>query len=461
MPPEPEPAPESEPAGLGALITKEGWAYKSNAGKKDKQSGKDKDRNEKWQQRYFIMSNQPLPNVKYYKSDKAAKAGKAPTGEIPLVNAFATVEPDKDHKGEYLLHIQQADRHLKLRFSDPTAVEEWKQAVIAIGVTEEAATVSTTIAAHVRGRKARKEIATQKESSIVIAKHVRGRQARAVAEKVKNRQCLENFKPTSPLDVKTIDCITAKRAREARDRGIAEKAAARGKGEAPAPPPNFLEIDYQALSELYTLVETAHAKLCQGGGSTMSMDGLSSLLKDLGLDDFNSNDKHIARIYQLKDEPANMNFYTDRAKSKLGNLDSWSEGEMTRFMNDNGIALGDAEGDLVKLKDRIQVDERLSKEMQVHDVMGFLYVALSDRAIDFSKFESLKVQEAFDSALQAFNACDPEADGAVVLAELKRVMEADKAGALAEAMDDTNGDGFVSFAEFCAGTSKWYKSVYG
>eukprot|EP01048_Picozoa_sp_COSAG05_P016164 COSAG05_NODE_2047_length_3643_cov_3.595655_2_plen_471_part_00 len=463
VPPEPEPAPEAE---ASRPLIKEGWAYKSNAGKKEKSTGKDKDRKEKWQQRYFIISNQPLPHVKYYKSDKAAKAGKPPTGEVPLDNATAEVEKDPDHVGEFLLHIQHADRHLKLRFGDPAAVEEWKAFIMDVGGSNEMGAVASKIGAHVRGRAVRKEIQTQKESSTVIAKHIRGRQARAEVDKKKNRVCLENFKPTSPLDVRAISLITARRERAARDRSIAEKSAARGKGEPPAPPPKFLDLDYEPLSQLVTTIEAAFTAQCQNdiglSLNKMSMDNLSPLLKDLGLDDINSNDRKIARVYQQKDDPAGINFYTDRAKSSLGNLDQWTEGELSRHLLDNGVELGEAEGDLGLLKQKTLDNERRSKEMQVEDVLCFLFIAQVDRITDYSKFEKLATAgAAFDTALQAFDACDPEGDGAVVLAELKRVMAQDKASALADAIGDANGDGYVSFPEFCIGVVKWHKSVYG
>jgi len=54
---------------------------------------------------------------------------------MTLENAIVEYAPDPDHKGEFLVHIQSPERHLKMRVGAVEAASSWKETIDAVSGT--------------------------------------------------------------------------------------------------------------------------------------------------------------------------------------------------------------------------------------------------------------------------------------------------------------------------------------
>ena len=154
------------------------WAYKSSAGKRSKKDGKERSNKDKWKQRFVRASNNPEPHVWWFKSDKAWEGGKPPMGEMTLQNAQASYEPAPEHKGEYLVHVNSCERHLKMRVGTLGVAAEWKAIIEKISGAEEVLEATTKLQAVQRGRQERQQRVKESGAALKIQQLQRGKAAR-------------------------------------------------------------------------------------------------------------------------------------------------------------------------------------------------------------------------------------------------------------------------------------------
>ena len=215
------------------------WAYKSSAGKRSKKDGKERGNKDKWKQRFVRASNNPEPHVWWFKSDKvgfahvlltldcrlrlgwtfgvcsqAWEGGKPPMGEMTLQNAQASYEPAPEHKGEFIVHVNSCERHLKMRVGALAAAAEWKATIEKISGAEEVLEAATKLQAVQRGRQERQQRVKESGAALKIQQLQRGKAARREVDTMRNRTVLDTFAPTSPLDCLCLELLS-KRQREA------------------------------------------------------------------------------------------------------------------------------------------------------------------------------------------------------------------------------------------------------
>ena len=202
---------------------------------------------------------------------------------MTLENALVEFTPDPTKSGEFLVMIQSAERHLKMRVGAVEAAASWKQTIDQVSgaganglepparaaravrpsllpvrglvmtlscctsmsmFADEVKGVATKLQAVQRGRQERKARVKEGEAAVLIQQIQRGKKARAEVDTMRNRQVLEDFTPTRPLDLRCIDVLTARR----------DEFLASGKK---APTFEKLALKFPLIAEALTQVRTA------------------------------------------------------------------------------------------------------------------------------------------------------------------------------------------------------------
>ena len=191
-------------------LTRAGYGFKSADGKKDKNTGAEIDRRQKWDKRFFILSDVKPPGLYWYKNEsvrflqrwhfsefvariqanprvaaaQAFMADKEPKGNIPLDMANVDIEDGTDKfEGQTLLTVSSPDRVLTMRFMNRVGFEsegsEWYSEIELRCATGDVISNAVKIQSRFRSRPEEKRLGEAKGAVSKIAAIHRGRALRA------------------------------------------------------------------------------------------------------------------------------------------------------------------------------------------------------------------------------------------------------------------------------------------
>lgn len=314
-------------------------------------------------------------------------------------------------------------------------------------VADEKGGVAIKLQAVQRGRQERKQRVKEGEAALGIQAMIRGKQARSEVDTKKNRMIMVDFAPTRPLDVLSIDLLTA----------ASEAATAAGTKQ-----PTFegLAMKFPTIAEALTQVQQnppprSHNSLtrtfCNESPQVKMMFDLEAIATPMGP--------------SLNLAPGITLMQIGAVLSKIG-VDV-GEDEIASIFNVPGTEnifraagrQGGGSDEALSFSVRIHTNRARSWHLLLklpvllavwaQDFLGFLFVGQSSGKLP--PVENCDLEGAFGIAVQAFQLFDTSGDGAIVLKEMSKAIKAD-IETLQERMSeaDTDGNGYITFPEFCA-----------